>query len=698
MSEIRYFTDGEQATADTLNRPIKDLALLASARSWAQVKKDREDNRVMYPVSGQISGKGSELELVESGATASNSLLRTNVYTTTTEGINNNCLMQAMDEGDSCCVGRYGDKSFNIAGQFFKTPFRNGLPADTHGVSRGGGSYNGAIFFPKPSNSASEPLLRMDLVGIEMWEEKVSERGVVFWGGCVQSVNGYSTLAAADIEESYSSFFLNEELDSDKSHPYMKCYHWESISDAIKSNLIKDPIHNLYHREGELWQTRFRWRILKDYKSKDTKKIIFGEKTEETGVPFNNRNYSQSAANVNVEGEYVLTVQGHSDKPGGILYQGMNSTYTAAKIRNDQGVYISRNGQGESAYFMPIFAVQRRNYGAYHPFLNPHGTSAFSKRETWIEANPGSTVECFDRTGYVSTFENNFTITGNPRSFLETSIFSSNFAGATPTYALKPALYDNTYPGGSSHYTFLSRTQQIYSLTWELPDPKVLRKVIIQVSNDWATVKRSWIPDAYKIFGSNTGDFSGEETELVSMIDGNNNAIGSNGIQQTKRHPYSEVITITNTTSFKFYRFSHTSNVQSGMDKIEFFEDASAVSNFVINGIPGLSLMNGNKEYKANISKAGYYISSYKHIKNSFYSDSAGIPLNVNLGIFINGSDTGKTIKFSSYSVENVPSGSYFNYDRFCTGDSYQYKADFIQNGDILDLRYILSAKSGLSQ
>jgi len=697
MSEIRYFTDGEQATAATLNRPIQDLALLNEAPTWAQVKRERENNRIMYPVSGQINGKGSELELVESGSKASNTLFRTNIYTNTTEGINNNCLMQTLDESDVCCYTRYGDKAFNIAGQFFKSAFRNKMQTSQKNIYYGGGSYQGSIHFPKPSIDATKPLSRMDLVAIEMWDEKISDKGVVFWKGLVQTSIGNDTLESAGVEPSYTSFYLNEELEEDNSNQAVRCYIWDKLTDSQKRDFIQDNEFGIFVKDDEFYQTRYRWRIIKGFKNRDTYTVTFEEPTEDTGKLYNLHDYTTSGSSV--EGVYPITVQGKNNRPTTITYQGRDATYTGAKIKNDQGVYISKNGSGDDVFFMPIFAVQRRNYGAYHPFLNPYGTSAYSNKQTWIEANPGSTVECFDRIAYVSTFENNFVITGNERSFLENAVSFTHDLDGYSTYGLIPMLYDSSYPSYDTHSIFLTAEKDDYNLTWELSEEKTLKRAIIQVSNDWMTSKRTWFPREFKIFGSNTGEFNGEETELIYITSGDSPDIDSNNVMTYKKHPYSMVLDIDNSNSFKYYRFSHLDvNFQSGMDKIEFFEDTSAVSNFVLNGIRGLSLVNGSSEYLPNMPKHKYFTTRYRHLKNSFYSDSNGIPLDTDFNIFIDGNDTGKKIKFTAYVKEKIPSGSEYNYDRFCIDGVSIHKADYIMQSDVVDLRYILSSKSGLKQ
>jgi len=55
MSNIRYYTDGEQATADTLNRPLKDLEKVSQYMSEPQFFALVENRRNIFAGSGQIT-------------------------------------------------------------------------------------------------------------------------------------------------------------------------------------------------------------------------------------------------------------------------------------------------------------------------------------------------------------------------------------------------------------------------------------------------------------------------------------------------------------------------------------------------------------------------------------------------------------------------------------------------------------------
>ena len=58
MSNIQYFTDGEQATAEVLNRPLKDLEKSGQYMSKAQFEANAEQNREIYAGSGFVEFGG----------------------------------------------------------------------------------------------------------------------------------------------------------------------------------------------------------------------------------------------------------------------------------------------------------------------------------------------------------------------------------------------------------------------------------------------------------------------------------------------------------------------------------------------------------------------------------------------------------------------------------------------------------------
>jgi len=103
MSNIRYYTDGEQATADTLNRPLKDLEKVSQYMSRATAESIWASNRKALAGSGQINGK---MEYVRN-----NSSVAYDAFWTYNYGPDNT------EDNNSIFLGAYKPQRFSFNGQ-----------------------------------------------------------------------------------------------------------------------------------------------------------------------------------------------------------------------------------------------------------------------------------------------------------------------------------------------------------------------------------------------------------------------------------------------------------------------------------------------------------------------------------------------------------------------------------------------------
>jgi len=257
MSNIRYYTDGEQATADTLNRPLKDLEALSSLRTEAQIEQIAEMKRNEYASGfinfGDAPSIESSWDKVQKGLYA---------YWNTLQIAGTD---SRKDDGDHL-------------GSFIVNGYEMQI-ARTKRYWMDEGNYSSFTRIPDgPINNFS----REDFVFIELWHEKVSRTGFIFMNGCVQSYKYSTATGRADLEctgkdpiqasfdgaNTYSSYGTWENIDEiEPGYGYI----WNDLTNEEKVELTNDTSMNLYKgNDGELYQIRYRIRVEKGTVEGDT--------------------------------------------------------------------------------------------------------------------------------------------------------------------------------------------------------------------------------------------------------------------------------------------------------------------------------------------------------------------------------------------------------------------------------------------
>ncbi len=265
----------------------------------------------------------------------------------------------------------------------------------THDSSTGTVTQHASAAIAFAAETATNKVItsRQDLVIIESWHEKISDKGVIYPLGNVQyGGTAYDGVALAinGIAQGYSAF---GEWDNATTG---NCAVWASLTDAQKATFIQNPENNIYSDNGELIQVRYRVRVV-----------------EGLGDAWLNTSHVSSQLG------YALTsrvpIQGDSSvSPSWVGSGGSNHFYGASGVgeRNKgeftafSGIGSAQNSHNGLCFAIPVALVQRRNQGAYHPAYNPDGASnlvnaAQTGNGKWYAANvqdnkPTSLGDCFE--------------------------------------------------------------------------------------------------------------------------------------------------------------------------------------------------------------------------------------------------------------------------------------------------------------
>ncbi|MCF6435226.1 hypothetical protein [Pseudoalteromonas sp. MMG022] len=244
---------------------------------------------------------------------------------------------------------------------------------------------------------------RKDLVFLESWHEKISDKDVVYPLGNVQyGASSYEgvTLANSLVAQGYSAF---GQWDTNTKGYGVK---WSTLSDANRIKFLKNPEHNIYYDpEAKAYiQVRYRMRVIEGHGDN-----WYGPTaTQGSGyLDFSPREH------IRPQGMRVETA---SDwRMGYPLFA--NGTFSTARYpmeHQDVGLYGAvaaqnvkdvNSGHEGLCFATPIALVQRLNQGAYHPTYNPMGCGNFTRPDGWgitrwynpkfANIEPTSPLECF---------------------------------------------------------------------------------------------------------------------------------------------------------------------------------------------------------------------------------------------------------------------------------------------------------------
>lgn len=254
---------------------------------------------------------------------------------------------------------------------------------------------------------------RTDLVFLETWHEKISDKDIVYPYGNVQygsnTWNGIG-LSSSLVAQGYSAF---SEGDASTTGYGAR---WSTLTAAQKHALVNEPLNNIYNDGGELIQVRYRVRVVKGA----------GASWEYTEALKPRLRYS-STANVVVRGKEAgaLPDLASSGQP---MFEGVGSAapaYTASDLGAFQAVDSNWNNLTTRAhrglcFAVPIALISRRNQGAYHPVFNPQGTRAL-----FFDDGSGANSWFYDKAYKLETLSACFDIGA---SYLSNKVYQSSGA------------------------------------------------------------------------------------------------------------------------------------------------------------------------------------------------------------------------------------------------------------------------------
>ncbi|ELJ8527268.1 hypothetical protein RUK48_003089 [Vibrio cholerae] len=250
---------------------------------------------------------------------------------------------------------------------------------------------------------------RKDLVFLEVWNEDVAEKGVIYPFGNVQygaTIYNSITLENDNVAQGYSAF---GEWDSETKGFSVRL---NSLTFIQLCKLIEDQKNNLrYDAEtNKLIQTRYRMRVIdgvSDYwrvnliASDGYDSIITAnenggvvKKLRAQGKSHTPRNFTLDSADFDVN---ALGPTGSRVHPS----YNCAINYRAGLLTNRR--FSESLSFGGEVFALPIALVQRLNQGAYHPSFNPSGCRRFNAVGSWLNTywsdsrsyKPKLTRDCF---------------------------------------------------------------------------------------------------------------------------------------------------------------------------------------------------------------------------------------------------------------------------------------------------------------
>lgn len=249
---------------------------------------------------------------------------------------------------------------------------------------------------------------RKDLVFLETWHEKITDKDVVYPLGNVQyGASSYKGIALRNnlVAQGYSAF---GEWDADTKGHGVK---WLSLTEAQKATFLGEPEHNIYYDpEAKAYiQVRYRIRVIEGVGDN-------WYRTQADGITVINRFLGYSSGNqtsaVKPQGASteLLDLGAHSAGNKGMyktpftVLSNSEAGLGAFVACQYDGLPVSGISSNNKCYALPIALVQRLNQGAYHPSYNPLGCKMWNDVSTgtggvdWHKASAGqmtNTTECF---------------------------------------------------------------------------------------------------------------------------------------------------------------------------------------------------------------------------------------------------------------------------------------------------------------
>jgi len=218
---------------------------------------------------------------------------------------------------------------------------------------------------------ARDSVSRQDLVFLETWEEKVTEKDIVYPYGNTQyrggNIKGLSGIADGNFDgaDTYSLFGNWQNA----GELVGKGYKWSDLSIEDRIKFVSNPENNVYlSKDGEFIQVRYRIRVVKGLGNKWHNVATYGSRI---GYDNDLAGLMIKGGKTEISSEFMYSAGGVGDK---YIYFG-SDLYNFHYDKN--GLWHGFKNYNINNLALPIALVQRPNDGIYHPTFNPMGTGKY---------------------------------------------------------------------------------------------------------------------------------------------------------------------------------------------------------------------------------------------------------------------------------------------------------------------------------
>jgi len=240
---------------------------------------------------------------------------------------------------------------------------------------------------------------RKDLVFLETWQERIADKGVRYPFGNIQyrgaDTDGLSGIADGTFEgkETYS-LFGNWQNDNDLVG---KAYKEEDLTVEDKIKFNSNPDNNVFLKDGEEWQQRYRIRVIKGLG--DEWLYIYSNRFD-----LNSGALAYSSLYDRIQAKLDLTNIG-GDLGGYKEYSIKGEFRNLSSYENSDYGHFTNNDSStiHNAFALPIALVQKRNDGIWHPIYNDEGTALAYKDGVAM-----SIADIYSDTTYITSLEDCF--------------------------------------------------------------------------------------------------------------------------------------------------------------------------------------------------------------------------------------------------------------------------------------------------
>jgi len=360
MSNIRYYTDGEQATADTLNRPLKDLELISKIPSYEEIYKQAEEKHNETQVSGMIR-KGSYHPYAKHG--------RGLMGTRSSWGydIKDTHEFSIRDSVNSLFTSNSDNLPSVLRVRGYDIKLKQNFKQS-----------EAKWLFPKNYEKDSFVTGWVEVYMEDIYEK--SSDGYVFPYGAIQG-QYKSSIDGVDLEtpiwegiEDYCSYYDGNKDDFNDYEYIGKAYNISLLSNEDKEKVLLNRDNMVFRKDNSIFQIRFRLRTFISDFVPMTLSAIFPQ---------------NQAMRIKYSDDKFYTVQGTRNKPLDesnleyaiceptlVSHNSAQSGYRCANLKNDLGCYLPYHDTIARDFIgmVHFWGAFKGNSYAYHNEYNPSGT------------------------------------------------------------------------------------------------------------------------------------------------------------------------------------------------------------------------------------------------------------------------------------------------------------------------------------